>query len=78
MAIGFVLINVGKMNAIEVNKRLRAIPEVVEHHPLLGEFDFIAKIESDEYTDLSKIVTEKIRTIPAITNTRTLTGINLG
>ncbi len=78
MTIGFVLMNVARLKGTEVSKMLRSIPEVVEHHPLLGEYDFIAKVESDELSNLGQIVTNKIRSIPGITHTETLAGMEFG
>jgi DNA-binding Lrp family transcriptional regulator len=39
---------------------------------LFGQFDMIARIESNDYDLLCDIVLEKIRTIEGITSTKTL------
>ena len=57
---------------------------IKERHPLYGEYNAIAKIEIDgsllkegeTHTDaLGKYVTDKIKTIPGVLGTKTLTGI---
>lgn len=76
MAIGFVLITAASGKGVLINDKLHKIPEIVEHHPLLGEYDFIAKIETDGFENLGKIVMDKIRTIPGVMDTKTLMGIH--
>jgi DNA-binding Lrp family transcriptional regulator len=47
----------------------------VELHPLFGEYDLIAKLEAKNFNLLGQIVVDKIRTIPGVVDTKTLTGI---
>jgi len=75
MAIGFVLIHVSTKRESEVLRKLSKIPEVIELHPLFGEYDLIAKIEAKDYEAIGEIVIHKIRTIDGILYTSTLTGI---
>ncbi len=77
MAIGFVLMNVSTLHESEVFNKLSKIPEVIELHPLLGEYDLIAKIEAKDYKNIREIVIHKIKTIDSITNTKTVTSIRL-
>jgi DNA-binding Lrp family transcriptional regulator len=77
MAVGFVLINTAPAKEHEVYETLRAMDTVVEVHPLFGEYDLIAKIEAADYNRLGGIVVNTMRTIPGITNTKTLTGTKL-
>ena len=74
MAIGFVLITAAPAHEHEVYNKLSKVPEIVELHPLFGEFDIIAKIEADDFESLGNIVVNKIRTIECIIDTKTLTG----
>ena len=74
VAIGFVLINTVPAHEHEVYNKLSKVPEIVELHPLFGEFDIIAKIEADDFESLGNIVVNKIRTIEGIIDTKTLTG----
>ena len=74
MAVGFVLISVVPAHEHEVYNKLSKVSEIVELHPLFGEFDIIAKIEADDFESLGNIVVNKIRTIEGIIDTKTLTG----
>ena len=75
MAIGFVLIHVSTLRESEVFNKLSKIPEIIELHPLFGEYDLIAKIEAEDYESIGEIVIHKIRTIDGILFTSTLTGL---
>lgn len=75
MAIGFVLISTAPAKEHEVYNALLKIKEIVELHPLFGEYDLIAKIEASDFNVLGQIVVDKIRTITGVIDTKTLTGI---
>jgi len=60
----------------EVFNTLTKLLEVIEIHPLFGEYDLIAKVESAGYENIGEIV-NKIRTIDGITDTQTLAAIGL-
>jgi len=77
MVIGFVLMHVSPLHEYEVFNKLSKIPDVIEVHPLFGEYDLIAKIEAEDYERIGEIVIQKIKTIEGITDTKTLTGIRL-
>jgi len=77
MALGFVLMYVSPLRESEVFNKLSKIPEVIEVHPLFGEYDLIAKIEAKDYDSIGEIVIHKIRTIDGVTFTSTLTGLKL-
>jgi DNA-binding Lrp family transcriptional regulator len=56
---------------VEVQGRLRAIPEV-EHMALVGgDFDVILLVRASDARDLRRIVLEDIQAIPSIRSTRT-------
>ena len=74
MAIGFVLITIATAHEKEVFKKLSKVPEIVELHPLFGEYDFIAKIKADDFDNLGSMVVNKIRSIEGVRFTTTLTG----
>jgi DNA-binding Lrp family transcriptional regulator len=76
MAIGFVLICVAPALEHEVYTKLSKEPEIIELHPLFGEYDIIAKIEAKDFEKLGSIVVNKIRTIKGVIDTETLTGTN--
>jgi DNA-binding Lrp family transcriptional regulator len=73
MAVGFVLITAVTAHEQAVYKELSKIPEIVELHPLLGEYDLLAKIEADNFDNLGVIVVNKIRSIEGVRFTTTFT-----
>ena len=75
MSIGFVLINAAPAHEHEVYTKLSKIPEIVEVHPLFGEFDLIAKVEPEDFEKLGELVVKKIRSIKGVIDTKTLTGV---
>ena len=77
MVVGFVLINISPLYEYEVFNKLSKLPEVIEVHPLFGEYDLIAKIEAKDYESIGEIIIQKIKTIKGIIDTTTLTGMKL-
>jgi len=77
VVIGFVLMHISPLHEYEVYNKLSKIPEVIEVHPLFGEYDLIAKIEAKDYENIGEIIIQKIKTIEGITDTTTLTGMQL-
>jgi len=77
MAIGFVLLHVPTAYENEVFNTLSKLPEVLEVHPVSGEYDIVAKIQAKDYETIAEIIKQKIKTIPGVTDTKTLTGKNL-
>ena len=75
MAIGFVLISTVPAKEHDVFSALSNVEEIVEIHPLFGEYDIIAKIEAEDFNQLGQIVIDKIRTVNGVIDTKTLTGI---
>ena len=74
MAIGFALITIAPTHEHDVSAKLSKVPEIIELHPLFGEYDLLAKIEADDFESLGVIVVNKIRSIEGIRDTKTLTG----
>jgi DNA-binding Lrp family transcriptional regulator len=62
---------VSSLRESEVFNKLSKLHEVIEVHPLLGEYDLIAKIETKDYESIGEIVIHKIKTIDGITDTKT-------
>ena len=77
MVIGFVLMHISPLHEYEVFNKLSKLKEVIELHPLFGEYDLIAKIEAGDYESIGQIIIHKIKTIDGIIDTKTLTGIKL-
>jgi DNA-binding Lrp family transcriptional regulator len=74
MAISFVLISAAPAKEHGVYNKLSKVSEIIELHPLFGEYDLIAKIQAENFEDIGDIVLNKIRTIEDIKDTKTLTG----
>jgi len=56
----------------DVYNKLLKVPEVTEIHSLFEEYDIIAKIEAEDFEKLEEIVTDKIKSIKGVINTKTL------
>jgi DNA-binding Lrp family transcriptional regulator len=61
MAMGFVLISAAPGKEREVYVEIQKIREVVELHPLFGEYDLIVKLDAPDFNRLGEIVVDKIR-----------------
>ncbi len=77
MVVGFVLMHVSPLHEYDVFNKLSKLKEIIELHPLFGEYDLIAKIEAEDYESIGEIIIHKIKTINGITDTKTLTGLKL-
>jgi len=75
LAIGFVLISTAPAKEHDVYNELLKVAEIVELHPLFGEYDLIAKSEAEDFNALGEIVIDRIRAISGVIDTKTLTGI---
>lgn len=73
MVKAYVLMNCDLGSEKNVISSLKEIPEIKEAHGTLGLYDIIAKIESDSEDAIKEIVTGKIRKMPKIHSTMTLT-----
>lgn len=73
--LGYVLVTIAPANEQEVFNKLSKLSEIVEIHPLFGEYDIIAKIEADDFEKLGGIILSKIRSIKGVIDTKTLTGV---
>jgi DNA-binding Lrp family transcriptional regulator len=77
MATGFVLINTAPTKGREVYSELLKVKEIVELHPLFGEYDFIAKVDTENFNDLGQLVVDRIHAMKGVIDTKTLIGIKL-
>jgi len=73
-SMGFILIGTSPAREEEVYNKVLKLSEVVEAHPLFGEFDMIAKMEAKDFKELD-LKAEKIRKIDGVVNIKTLTGL---
>lgn len=76
MAIGFVLVMATPKKDQSVYTELSKIDEIQEVHPLFGDYDFIAKIKTEDINKLGEVVVEKVRKIDGVKDTKTLTGMH--
>lgn len=53
-------------------KQLAEMDEVVDVYSVAGDYDLVAIIQSEEYTRLAEIVTEKVQSLETIVGTTTL------
>ena len=77
MSVAFVLIRVIPGKEQDVYNLVSMLKYVTEIHPILGEFDIIARIETEDMSKIGKLVIQDIRTISGVVDTKTLTEIKL-
>jgi DNA-binding Lrp family transcriptional regulator len=75
MITGFILISTVPTKEHEVYNELLKVKEIIELHPLFGEYDIMAKVEAKDPDELAQIIINKIRKIEGVTDTKTLTGV---
>lgn len=74
MAVGFVLIHASTGREHDVYNELLDVPEIMELHPLFGEYDLIGKVEASDFDTLGQVITSHIRSVNGVEDTKTLTG----
>ena len=74
MAIGFALLSISPLHEKEVFEALRQMAEVVEVHPLFGEYDILVKIECGDIDAIGEVIIKKIRSLKGIVDTKTMIG----
>ena len=75
MALGFALLSISPLHEKEVYDTLKnRIPEIIEVHPLFGEYDILVKIEALDIDQIGEIVIKKIRSLTGVMDTKTLIG----
>ncbi len=73
MPVAFVLINAELGEEQGILKELRSIPSVKEAHFVYGVYDIIVKVEAESAEKLKEIVTVRIRRLPDVRSTLTMT-----
>lgn len=75
MALGFALLSISPLHEKKVYDTLKnKISEVVEVHPLFGEYDILVKIEASDIDQIGEIVIKRIRSLEGVMDTKTLIG----
>ena len=73
MATGFVLLSISPLYEKEVFRALdKDIPEIIEVHPLFGEYDILVKIHTESIDAIGEVVLKKIRSLKGISDSKTL------
>jgi len=73
MPTAFVLINSELGKEDDILKELRSIENVKEAHFVYGVYDIIVKVEAESMEKLKDLVTFKIRRLPDVRSTLTMT-----
>jgi len=74
MATGFALLSISPLHEKEVYEILKTTSEIVEVHPIFGEYDILLKIECPDIDSIGDVVIKKIRSIKGVVDTKTLIG----
>ena len=77
MAVGFVLITTEVGSEIDVRKAVGAIEGAGGRWSVFGPHDLFVKIEADDEAELTRCIVQGVRSIPGITETRTLIGAEI-
>lgn len=75
MEIAFVLVNCEVAHEMDVMRELLKIDGVKEAHGSYGKYDIIVKVVGPTHKDVSDTITKKIRKIPNVVSTTTLSTI---
>ena len=71
----YVLINCDLGSEVSLIKELNHLNEVKEVQGVYGAFDIMAKIEGENYYAISKLISNKVRTLDHIQSTTTLIDV---
>ena len=75
MEIAYVLVQCKMAHEMEVLKQLLEIDVVKEAKGTFGYYDILVKIMVEDITIIEQVITKKIRTIPNVTTTTTISII---
>lgn len=78
MPVAFVLVETKLGRVEEVLDKLLEIDEVIEAYSVAGPYAIVAKVETDKFDKLVKVIPEKIHNIDGITKTNTLMAFGTG
>ncbi|MGQ9499284.1 MAG: Lrp/AsnC ligand binding domain-containing protein [Dissulfurimicrobium sp.] len=73
----YILINTQIGKTAEVARRLSEMPEVKRLDIIMGPYDIIAEVETEDHDSLSYIVMHKMQTLDAIRHTMTCPVVKL-
>lgn len=78
MPVAFVLVSTQIGRTEEVLDRLLEIEEVVEAYSVAGPYSIVAKVETETFERMVKVIPEKVHGIDGITGTLTLLAFGTG
>lgn len=78
MPVAFVLLNTELGRIEEVLDKLLQIDEVVEAYSVAGPYAIAAKVETDTFDKLAKVIPEKLHKVEGVTKTLTLLAFGTG
>ncbi len=73
-AIGFALLSISPLHEKDVYESLTRMSEIIEVHPLFGEYDILIKISCNDIDEIGSVVIKKIRSLQGVVDTKTLIG----
>jgi DNA-binding Lrp family transcriptional regulator len=71
VATAFVLVQTEPAKSREVTESLRGVPGVLAADALVGPYDVIARVESEDFDAIGRLVLTEIQRIPGVTRTLT-------
>jgi len=74
MATGFALLTISPLHEKTVYESLKNITQIIEIHPLFGEYDILVKIETGDIDAIGEVVIKKIRSLKGVMDTKTMIG----
>jgi DNA-binding Lrp family transcriptional regulator len=74
MPLAFVLVKARAGKEAEAHHALESMPGVAEVHPLLGDHDFLCKVEAPDFDAVGRLVVNGVRALPGVASIRTLTA----
>lgn len=77
MIVAYILVITNPTMEHRVYRALKKLKGIDESYALLGEYDIILKVHSNNYNDLAKFVIKKVRSIPGVIDTETLAGVDI-
>lgn len=72
LVVAYVLITTATGKEMSVMERIRDLPELTEAHQLFGQYDIIARMETEDYDKLCDVVLQKMRSVQGVVGSRTL------
>ncbi|MAB36373.1 MAG: AsnC family transcriptional regulator [Euryarchaeota archaeon] len=72
MSTGYVLLDVEPGTEYSVFEKASSLSFVSDAQVLFGDHDMILKIKAESMGEIAKLVVDSVRSIPGVTNTKTL------